>query len=232
MHHFGALAVFSQSQGRDESAGASPNRNRPAGERARSVWRIGGRDFDRGAPDDAGLGLLGYVLRGKRFRTCRLFRSSRDGIVASPKHSSKEVDMALSDQLTELAARAKEAEERAAAAQGKAKSDLQAAVETARASAQAQAQKLRESADANQNKLSVWWNDLQRSWNEHVAKVREDIDAKRAEHDVDRAEKIAEKREDDAAFAVEFAYAAIEEAEYAVLDAALARTEADEASAA
>ena len=55
---------------------------------------------------------------------------------------------------------------------------------------------------------------------------------KRAEHDVDRAEKIAEKREDDAAFAVEFAYAAIEEAEYAILDAALARTEADEASAA
>ncbi len=48
----------------------------------------------------------------------------------------------------------------------------------------------------------------------------------------DRAEKIAEKREDDAAFAVQFAYAAIEEAEYAVLDAALARAEADEASAA
>jgi hypothetical protein len=78
--------------------------------------------------------------------------------------------MALSDQLTGLAARAKEAEERAAEAQGKAKSDLQADVETARASAQAQAQKLRESADANKNKLSVWWNDLQRSWNEHVAR--------------------------------------------------------------
>jgi len=45
--------------------------------------------------------------------------------------------MALSDQLTGLAARAKEAEERAAAAQGKAKADLQADVETARASAQA-----------------------------------------------------------------------------------------------
>ena len=66
----------------------------------------------------------------------------------------------------------------------------------------------------------------------HVAKIREDIDTKRAEHDADRAEKIAEKREDDAAFAVQFAYAAIEEAEYAVLDAALARAEADEASAA
>jgi len=78
--------------------------------------------------------------------------------------------MALSDELTGLAARAKEAEERAAAAQGKAKADLQADVDTARTSAQAQAKKLRESADANKNKLSVWWNDLQRSWNEHVAR--------------------------------------------------------------
>ena len=49
---------------------------------------------------------------------------------------------------------------------------------------------------------------------------------------MDRARRIADNREDDAAFAVEFAYAAIEEAEYAVLDAALARMEADELSAA
>ena len=73
--------------------------------------------------------------------------------------------MALSDQLTDLTARAKEAEDRAGAAQGKAKADLQADVETARASAQARAKKLRESAEANKNKLSVWWNDLQRTWN-------------------------------------------------------------------
>ena len=38
--------------------------------------------------------------------------------------------MALSDQLTELAARAKEAEDRAGAVQGKAKADVQADVET------------------------------------------------------------------------------------------------------
>ena len=44
--------------------------------------------------------------------------------------------MALSDQLTQLAARAKEAEDRAAAVQGKAKADVQADVEKARASAQ------------------------------------------------------------------------------------------------
>src|SRR5580704_2980081 len=99
--------------------------------------------------------------------------------------------MASSDQLTGLAARAKQAEEHAAAAQGKAKADLQADVDTARASAQAQAKKLRESADANGNKLSVWWADLQRTWNEHIAKIRDDVDTKRAEHDAGRAEKHA-----------------------------------------
>ena len=101
-----------------------------------------------------------------------------------------------------------------------------------RASAQDRATKLRESAEANKNKLSVWWYDLQHTWNEHVAKIREDVDAKRAEHDVDRAERRAERRADDAVFAIEFAYSAIEEAEYAVLDAELARMEADELSAA
>ena len=140
--------------------------------------------------------------------------------------------MAVSDQLTELTARAKSAEERAAAARGKAKADVQADVKKARASAQDRAKKLRESAEANKNKLSVWWYDLQRTWNEHVAKVRDDVDEKRAEHNVDHAQRRAERRADDALFAIDFAYAAIEEAEYAVLDAELARMEADEVSAA
>ena len=139
---------------------------------------------------------------------------------------------ALSDKLAELSARAKDAEGRAVAARDQSKADLQRDAETARAGAQARAKKLRESAEANKNKLSVWWYDLQRTWNEHVAKVRDDIDTKRAEHDVDRAERRAEHRADDAVFAVEFAYSAIEEAEYAVLDAELARKEADELSAA
>jgi hypothetical protein len=137
----------------------------------------------------------------------------------------------LSDKLAELSARAQEAEERGVAARDKAEADLRDDVETARASAQDRAQKLRKSAEANKNKLSVWWYDLQRTWNEHVAKIREDIDAKRAKHDVDRAERHAENKADDAVFAVEFAYAAIEEAEYAVLDAQLARMEAAELSA-
>ena len=136
--------------------------------------------------------------------------------------------MTASDELTKLAARAKQAEQRAAAARGKVKADLEQDVETARASAQEQAEKLRKSADAGKDKISVWWHDLERTWNQHLATIRDDIDRRRAEHDVDKAQRRAENAEDDALFAIDYAYAAIEEAEYAVLDAALARIEADE----
>ena len=50
--------------------------------------------------------------------------------------------MALSDQLTKLAAKAKEAEDRAAAAKTKAKADLEQDVKEARESAQAHADQL------------------------------------------------------------------------------------------
>jgi hypothetical protein len=140
----------------------------------------------------------------------------------------KGADVALSDELTKLAARAKEAEAHAAAAQSKTKADLEADVENARASAQAQADRLHESADANRARISAWWHDVQRSWSQHVAAVKEDVTDRRAEHDVDRAKHKAENAEGDAAFAIDYAVAAIEEAEYAVLDASLARMEADE----
>jgi hypothetical protein len=141
------------------------------------------------------------------------------------------VDMALSDQLTKLAARAKEAEDHAAAAQDKAKADLEQDVELARSSAQAQADALRESAAANKGEISEWWNDLEEKWNKAVGNNREKIDSRKDEIDLDRAEKNAEHVEDDASFAIDYAYAAIEEAEYAVLDAALTRKEADELAA-
>jgi ribosome-associated translation inhibitor RaiA len=139
--------------------------------------------------------------------------------------------MAVSDQLTKLAARAKEAEDRAASAQGKTRADLERDVEQARTSAMEQADKLRATADAKKGKLSVWWHDVQRSWDQHIEKIRADFEEKRAEGNVDRAQMRAENAEDDAAFAIDFAYAAIEEAEYAALDASLARMQADELAA-
>ena len=139
--------------------------------------------------------------------------------------------MAASDQLSKLAARAKEAEDQAAAARAQATTELQQAVESSRASAQEQADNLRKMADANKGKISGWWHEVQNAWTGHIAKVREGIDTKKAEHDVGRAEKRADLAEDDATFAVAYAYAAIEEAQYAVLDAELARRQADELKA-
>jgi hypothetical protein len=135
--------------------------------------------------------------------------------------------MALSDQLAKLAARAKQAEDRATAAQQKARTDLESDVSTARASAGAQAQKLRDTAEAGEEKVSGRWNDLQKSWSAHVAAVREDIDQRQARHDRAEARREADTAEDDAQYAIDYAYAAVEEAEYAVLDAELARMDAD-----
>ena len=139
--------------------------------------------------------------------------------------------MALSDQLTKLAARAKEAEDRAGAAKTKARAQLEQDVKTSRDAAQAQANQLRKTAEANKGKISEWWDGVQKSWNDHVDTVRQNIEEKRAEHDLNAAQRDADNAEDDAAFAVDYAYGAIEEAEYAVLDATLARMDADSLAA-
>jgi hypothetical protein len=139
--------------------------------------------------------------------------------------------MALSDDVSKLASRAKEAEDRVAAAREKARADLEADVADARAVGEQQAKELRETAEQTDADISAWWKDVQRAWNEAITGVRSDIESKRAKSDVRHAEHRAERAEEDARFAIDFAYSAIVEAEYAVLDAALARAEADEKAA-
>jgi hypothetical protein len=143
----------------------------------------------------------------------------------------KDFDMALTDQLSKLATRAKEAEDHADAATSKAKADLQRDVKNARASAEAQAEQLRKNAETDKDMLSDGWKDLQANWNDHIASARKYFDEKKAEHDLKSAQRAADSAEEDAAFAINYAYAAIEEAEYAVLDATLARMDADELAA-
>ena len=136
--------------------------------------------------------------------------------------------MVLSDQLSKLAAKAKEAEDRAAAAQGKAKAQLEQDVKAARRSAQEHADQMRKNADTDKGVASDWWSDMQRSWSDHVDAVRKQVDEKKAEHDQAAAERHAYSTEEDAAYAIDYAYGAVEEAEYAVLEAILARKDADE----
>jgi hypothetical protein len=147
------------------------------------------------------------------------------------KPARRELDVALSDQLTKLATKAKEAEDHAAAAQTQARAELDQSVKTAQEAARAQADELRKSAEVSKGKISAWWDGVQRSWDQHIAAARENIEEKRGEHDLNAAQRAADRAEGDAAFAVDYAYGAIEEAEYAVLYAALARKDADDLAA-
>ena len=69
--------------------------------------------------------------------------------------------MALSDQLNDLAVKAKQVEDRVAAAKQKTKADLEGDVDNARASAQAQADALHAKAEANKGKISAWWDKME-----------------------------------------------------------------------
>jgi hypothetical protein len=136
--------------------------------------------------------------------------------------------MALSDQLTELAARAKEVEDRAATAKKQAKADLEQDVKNAREAAQTQADSLHAHSEKTKNDISEWWTNLGRDWKSQIESIRREVDKDRAAHDLKHAQKVAERADDDAAFAIDYVYAALAEAEYAVLDAYLAHKEADE----
>jgi hypothetical protein len=135
--------------------------------------------------------------------------------------------MALSDQLTALAARAKQAEDHAAAAKKKAKNDLAHEVEAAQTSAAAHGEALREKASASKDKATTGWDNMQRSLNEHHAAFHRKFEDQKAAHDLKAAQRAADSAEEDAAWAIDYAYAAIDEADYAVLQAMLARMDAD-----
>ena len=138
--------------------------------------------------------------------------------------------MALSDELTKLAARAKQAEDRVAAAQAEAHAKLQDQVKSARDALDKYTDQLSDTAEANRGKVAQWWNDVKKSWDEQIASIRRDIEAKKAEHDLHAAQRRATGAEEDAEFAIDLAYWAVEQAEWAALDASLARMEVDSRS--
>src|SRR4029077_19647534 len=86
-------------------------------------------------------------------------------------------NMALSDRLTELAKRAKEAEDRSRAAANEAREALRSDVERASASARKQADELAQRSASAEAKASDWWGQVQNDWAKHVATVRDNIDA-------------------------------------------------------
>ena len=136
--------------------------------------------------------------------------------------------MAVSDQLTKVALRAKQAELRTAAATAKAAAELVDEVEIARESALLEAEHLRARADMQSDAIGTWWTETQRAWSKHVAQSHHLNDSKYRIIDLRLAQRTAHDAEVNAAFAIDYACAALEEAEYAVLEATLARARADE----
>ena len=139
--------------------------------------------------------------------------------------------MALSDALSTMSARAKEAEDEFHAAQSAQRAQLEELVTRARTSAEQSRDALRDRADEAETEVSSWWRDLQEHWERQVQTIRINVAEKREEHDDKLAAMRADAAEADAEFAVAIARAAIEEAEYAALEAVLARGKANEVAA-
>jgi hypothetical protein len=140
--------------------------------------------------------------------------------------------MAISDQLSKLATRTKDLEDRAAAARQEARADLQHDVDAALAASNANAEVLGQAWDEDVAEISAWWTDMGRSWDEHLARVRERVETKKKQHDVKAAQRDADEAMAYASYLIDYTYAAVDEAEYAVLDAVLLQKEADELAAA
>ena len=134
----------------------------------------------------------------------------------------------VSDGLAKLSARAKKAEERAAAAWSQEQEAVERSANEARAAAKENADKLSESAGAGRAHVSQSWNEVQQSWSDHLATMRENLRGAKTAMDLQAAEDSAEDALGDAEAAIDFANGAIEEAEAAVLDAISARKQVDD----
>jgi hypothetical protein len=140
--------------------------------------------------------------------------------------------MALSDQLTDLAGRTKHLEDSAAAAREKNRTKLEQDREKLHSAVQQDAQSVRSSAEAAKSESASWWAGTTDKLEQQRGAMRAKIDERRSERKVEKAERNASDAEGYAADMVSFAAYAIDAAEYAVVDAAIARGEADDLTAA
>jgi hypothetical protein len=208
---------------RDRAAARGPRRPRRRGPSVPVLLADTTSPVGRRAPSRAAHGLGDISCRGPNGAGDRL---SYRPISTTHRGGT----MTMSNDLERLSVRAKQAEDRAAAAKAQARDQLQQAVAEARDSTQQTADELRAESAAAADRADKWADNIQRSWDEHLTRARERIDARKAQHAADRTESDAEDAESYADYSIDLAYSAIAEAEYAVLDAVLARQDADEAA--
>jgi hypothetical protein len=132
----------------------------------------------------------------------------------------------LSEQLADLSARAKNAEDAVAAAKNEAHDNIVARREQVHSSAAALAEKVNQEIKSAKDASDVHWTALK-------AKVAADNDylksaMQKGKHqiDVNRAENYADVMEGRAAAAIDYAIASVEQAKLSALDAVIARLDA------
>jgi len=135
----------------------------------------------------------------------------------------------LSEQLADLSAHAKKAEDTVAAAHKEAHDKIISRWEQARADAIATTDKVNQEIQSAGESAA-------KGWNTRKAKIAADIDALKAKvsrkkHELDarRAESEADRLEWEAGLAIDYAIASVDQARLSVLDAVAGRVQADEA---
>ncbi|RSO09544.1 hypothetical protein DMH18_17405 [Streptomyces sp. WAC 06783] len=135
---------------------------------------------------------------------------------------------ALSEQLSELAERARNVEDVVAAA----REDNRARLETKQRELQQSVAEGKARADqritAARETERKRWNALHASVDKWFTELRSDADKHRAERDVRKAQRRADMLEEDAVNTINLALYVLDQAEYAVIDAVVARADADD----
>ena len=139
----------------------------------------------------------------------------------------------LSEQLADLSAHAKHAEDTISAAQKEARDKVMARREQARAAATATIEKVDRNIKAAGDDVKSMGDAAAEKWTVLKTKIAGDLQSiksgvaqKKHDFDARRAESYADGLEWEASLAVEYAIAAVDQAELAVLDAVAGRIEA------
>ncbi|MBZ6079030.1 hypothetical protein [Microvirga puerhi] len=135
----------------------------------------------------------------------------------------------LSELLTELSARAKNAEDHVAAAQQEAHDKIAARREQSRAAVETAITKVNQDIKSAGETAADKWKSLQAKVAADMEALKENMAQRKHERDVKHAENRAERLEWEAALAIDYAAASIEQAELAVYDAIIGRVEVAQA---
>ena len=137
----------------------------------------------------------------------------------------------LSEQLSDLSARAKNLETAVTAAQKEGHDKVVARAAEARASATASIDKVKHSLKAARDAGSTKWGAMEAKLGADIDALKTRVAEKKHAIDAKIAERDAADAEDDARFAIDYAIASIEQARLATFDAISARVDAEAAKA-